>query len=65
MEGNFGVKMILILCLGCTLAACGADGEPIYPTASSEVSLSNNGVSVGTRVGATQGPLTVSLGLGI
>ncbi len=54
-----------MFCTAALVAACGTDGEPIYPTASSEVSLSNHGVSVGTRVAATQGPLTVSLGLGL
>ena len=59
------MKTVLIFLISLTLAACGVDGEPVYPSASSEVSLSNHGVSVGTRVAATQGPLTVSLGVGL
>jgi predicted small lipoprotein YifL len=32
MEGDFGMRMMLILAL-LTLASCGADGEPIPPMA--------------------------------
>ncbi|MGJ8616351.1 MAG: hypothetical protein ACSHWS_05885 [Sulfitobacter sp.] len=59
------MKPLLIVLIGLTLAACGADGEPIYPSARSEVSLSNHGVSVGTRVAATRGPVTISVGVGL
>lgn len=47
------------------LASCGADGEPVYPHASTHIGVSNNGAYVGTRVAARQGPLTVSLGVGL
>ncbi|AXI41470.1 hypothetical protein [Sulfitobacter sp. SK011] len=59
------MKSVLIVGAVLTLAACGVDGEPIYPTASSAVTLSNHGVSVGTNVALNQGPLWVSLGLGL
>jgi hypothetical protein len=59
------MKPILILCALASLAACGADGEPIYPTATNQVTMSNNGVSAGTRFGASKGPFNVSLGVGL
>tara|TARA_R110002074_G_scaffold19524_4_gene62156 strand:- start:4449 stop:4628 length:180 start_codon:yes stop_codon:yes gene_type:complete len=59
------MKSVLILFVGLTLAACGVDGEPVYPTANGVVSLSNNGVSVGTDLALTQAPLTLSLGVGL
>ena len=58
------MKYTLIGALALFLAACGVDGEPVYPTANTEVSLSNSGVSVGTNLAVSQGPLTLSLGLG-
>ena len=45
------------------LAACGADGEPIRPTASSTITMSSSGVSVGSTLGLRRGPLSVTLGL--
>ncbi|HBB82360.1 MAG TPA: hypothetical protein DC031_03585 [Sulfitobacter sp.] len=47
-----------------TLAACGADGEPVRPTASSSVTMSSSGVSVGTAVGLRRGPFSLALGMG-
>ncbi|MDF3351017.1 hypothetical protein HKX17_12715 [Sulfitobacter sp. KE34] len=47
-----------------SLAACGADGEPVRPTASSSITMSSSGVSVGTAVGLRRGPFSVSLGAG-
>ncbi len=44
------------------LAACGADGEPVQPTANTQVTLSNDGVSVGSEVGLRRGPLNLTLG---
>ena len=46
-----------------TLAACGADGEPVRPTASSTITMSSSGVAVGTTLGLTRGPFSVALGL--
>lgn len=45
------------------LAACGADGEPIRPTASSSITMSSSGVSVGSTLGLRRGPFSVALGL--
>jgi hypothetical protein len=47
-----------------TLAACGADGEPVKPTASSTITMSSSGVSVGTAVGLRRGPFSLALGVG-
>ncbi|UOA32640.1 hypothetical protein DSM110093_02442 [Sulfitobacter sp. DSM 110093] len=47
-----------------SLAACGADGEPVRPTASSSVTMSSSGVSVGTAVGLRRGPVSLALGMG-
>ena len=45
------------------LAACGADGEPVQPTANVGVSVSTSGVHAGASVGVRKGPLAISLGL--
>ncbi|NUH65001.1 hypothetical protein HTT03_06770 [Sulfitobacter sp. S0837] len=47
-----------------TLAACGADGEPVRPTASTSVTMSSSGVAVGTTLGVARGPFSVALGIG-
>jgi hypothetical protein len=47
-----------------TLSACGADGEPVKPTASSTITMSSSGVSVGTAVGLRRGPFSLALGVG-
>ncbi|HKL05329.1 MAG TPA: argininosuccinate lyase [Roseovarius sp.] len=47
------------------LAGCGADGEPIRPTAQAKVGVGSNGVtgSVGTTL--TRGNVSVGLGIGL
>lgn len=57
------MKPLLSLLALLTLAACGADGEPVRPTAATEVTYSSSGVYAQARVGITRGPLTVTLGL--
>ncbi len=47
-----------------TLAACGADGEPVRRSASTTVTMSSSGVAVGTTLGLTRGPFSLALGLG-
>lgn len=47
------------------VAACGTDGEPVQPTASTNVTLASSGVYVGTNVGVRQGPFSINLGLGL
>ena len=50
------------LCL-LILAACGADGDPLRPTASGTVSIGSDGVSTNASVGATNGTVTFGLSL--
>jgi hypothetical protein len=64
LEGNPEVKRSLAILSLLTLAACGADGEPVRPTASSSVTMSSSGVSVGTAVGLRRGPFSLALGMG-
>ena len=45
------------------LAACGADGEPIQPTANIGIGIGSGGAHVGARVGVRQGPVAISVGL--
>ncbi|SDX86542.1 hypothetical protein [Citreimonas salinaria] len=56
------MRPLLILAL-LALAACGADGEPIRPEASSTVTLSNKGVGMSTAVRVRQGPFTLGVAL--
>ncbi len=44
------------------LASCGADGDPVRPTAGANVTVTEDGVSTSGTVGVVRGPLTVSLG---
>ena len=44
------------------VAACGADGEPVQPTAQSSINISNHGVGVGTSLSFGSWPLTINLG---
>lgn len=48
-----------------TLLACGADGEPVQPTRDATVTISSSGVSGVARVGLQQGPVSLTLGLGL
>ncbi len=59
------MRPTLILMSLLALAACGADGEPVQPTANTHVTLSNDGVSVGTAVGLRRGPFNLTLGAGL
>jgi len=55
-------RVALILTLA-ALAACGADGAPFTPSANVGLSLGSNGVTTGASVGASNG--TVSIGVGL
>ena len=57
------MKRIALMLAVAALAACGADGAPFTPNASVGLSVGTNGVSTGARVGASNG--TVSVGVGI
>ena len=45
-----------------TLAACGADGEPIQPTANVNVGVGTSGAHASANVGVQKGPWNLSLG---
>ncbi|KIN63652.1 hypothetical protein Z946_2525 [Sulfitobacter noctilucicola] len=57
------IFMACITALG--IAACGADGEPVTPTRDATITLSDAGVSGMARVGVNQGPVTVTMGVGL
>lgn len=59
MKWALGSLLVLVL------AACGADGEPVTPTRDATITLSDHGMSGAARVGVSQGPVTVTLGLGL
>lgn len=46
------------------LAACGADGEPMRPTGAVEMSAGSHGIATNTRIGATNGRVSMGIGLG-
>lgn len=46
-----------------TVAACGADGEPIQPSVNAGVSLNNSGINSNVSLGARRGPFSINLGL--
>ena len=60
------MKRIATIALIAALAGCGVDGEPVRPSVSTTVHASNNGVGVGTSVGADLGGgVSVGVGLGL
>ena len=56
------MRVVLILSVGLLVGACGADGEPIQPTAKTNVSVTPNGVRLGTNVRLGKGPFSINLG---
>ena len=57
------MKRIAMILTVAALAACGADGAPFKPSANVGLSLGSNGVTTGASVGASNG--TVSIGVGL
>ena len=55
-------RTVAILALVLGLGACGADGEPVQPTAKANVTLTPKGVRVGTGGRIGRGPLSIGLG---
>ena len=55
--------IVLSLGVAALLAACGADGEPIQPTANVGIGVSSSGVSAGAGVGVTAGPVSLNVSL--
>jgi hypothetical protein len=54
---------LILLCV-MALGACGVDGEPVAPSVSGGVTVSNSGVYPHANVGVNQGPVSVNVGLG-
>jgi nitrous oxide reductase accessory protein NosL len=59
------MRTILALLLIPFLAACGADGDPIRPTANASVTANSDGVYVSQNLRLDRGPFSLSLGLGL
>lgn len=59
------MRWLCAFLIGSAVAACGADGEPVTPTRAATITLSDSGLSGVARVGVNQGPVTVTLGLGL
>ena len=57
--------MIRAFCLLALLAvaACGADGEPVQPSANLSIGVGSGGVHAGGTIGVTKGPLSVGVGV--
>ncbi len=55
-------KLAALLALS-ILGACGADGEPVQPSAGANVTLGSDGAHVGGTVSVRKGPLSVGLSL--
>ena len=53
------MKKLLLLVV---LAGCGADGAPFKPSANLGLSIGSNGVTTNASVGASNGPVTISIG---
>lgn len=56
-------RILTVLGLALSLAACGVDGEPVRPSLNAGLGISSSGVHLGGTVGVNKGPVTVSLGL--
>jgi hypothetical protein len=56
------MRIVVVLAM-LTLAACGADGEPVQPSASVNVGVGASGVHVGSRVGLRKGPISIGIAL--
>ncbi len=58
------MKTLLMIGLIGFLAACGAEGDPLRPTANLGVNIGSNGMSQSVAIGASNSNVNVSLGLG-
>jgi len=57
------MKIVAVLMSLAVLSACGADGAPIRPTGNAGVSIGPGGVNPSVGLGATNGTISVGLGL--
>jgi hypothetical protein len=55
-------NLILALLTAVSMAACGADGEPVQPTMNLGVGVGSSGVNGWGSVGLHQGPVSLYLG---
>lgn len=58
------MRIMLLLAVLTVLVSCGADGEPVRPTASTTISGGSGGVSVAQNIRLDRGPVSLILGLG-
>ena len=56
------IRILTALGFVTALAACGADGDPVTPTANANVGVSTSGTYASTSVGIRKGPWNLSLG---
>jgi len=56
------MKIAIVVMAGLVLAGCGANGAPLRPTASTNLSVGTGGVSAGTNLGLSNGAFSVNLG---
>ncbi len=56
------MKIVSAMLILAALAGCGADGAPFTPTGNLGLSIGPNGITPTATVGATNGPITISVG---
>ena len=57
------MKRLVLVLIVAALAACGADGPPMRPTANMGLSVGTNGVSTGASIGASNGIFSMGVGI--
>lgn len=57
------MRVLSVLGMVAVLASCGAQSEPIRPTANLGLSIDSSGVTPTASVGARSGPLSIGLDL--
>ncbi len=57
------MKTVLAMIALATLAACGADGEPVRPSMNAGVTVTPSGVHPSVSLGTKVGPVNLILGL--
>lgn len=56
-------RLAALSLLALSLAACGADGEPIRPTVTQSISLGSDGISTSTGIRVKRGPFSMGVQL--
>lgn len=57
------MKVVAALLALVLVASCGADGAPLRPSANLGINIGPGGISPSASVGASKGPVKVSVGL--